>query len=125
MKLRGDHVVIRKEKGRPVGHDHINGIEGFGSYAKNWLYPYRSVPSKYSHLCLGKVRIASTTANLQTGYTSACAILRSPHSLLFWSRSEGNYQIKRGSQLATPSSSILKLTDSSQTGFPNCLRPHP
>lgn len=50
MKLRGDHVVIRKEKGRPVGHDHINGIEGFGSYAKNWLYPYRSVPSKYSHL---------------------------------------------------------------------------
>lgn len=28
LKLRGDHVVIRREKGRPVGHDHINGIEG-------------------------------------------------------------------------------------------------
>jgi len=52
MKLRGDHVVIREEKGQPVGHDHINGIE---SYAKNWLYPYRSVPSKYFHRCLGKV----------------------------------------------------------------------
>lgn len=27
LKLRGDHVVIRKKKGRPVGRDHINGIE--------------------------------------------------------------------------------------------------
>ena len=34
LKLRGDHVVIRKEKGRPVGRDHINGIEGFWSFAK-------------------------------------------------------------------------------------------
>ena len=55
LKLRGDHVVIRKEKGRPVGRDHINGIEGFWSYAKNWLYPYRGVPSKYFHLYLGEV----------------------------------------------------------------------
>jgi transposase len=31
---------VRKEKGRPKGRDHINGIEGFWSYAKNWLYPY-------------------------------------------------------------------------------------
>ena len=29
LKLRGEHVMNRKEKGRPVGCDHINGIEGF------------------------------------------------------------------------------------------------
>ena len=29
LKLRGEHVMIRKEKGRSVGHKHINGIEGF------------------------------------------------------------------------------------------------
>ena len=44
LKLRGEHVMIRKEKGKPVGRDHISGIEGFWSYAKNWLYPYRGVP---------------------------------------------------------------------------------
>ncbi len=55
LKLRGEHVMIRKEKGRPVGRDHINGIEGFWSYAKNWLYPYRGVPHQYFHLYLGEV----------------------------------------------------------------------
>lgn len=68
LKLRGDHVVIRKEKGRPVGRDHINGIEGFWSYAKNWLYPYRGVPSKYFHLYLGEVcyRFNHRNEDLQT-----------------------------------------------------------
>ena len=55
LKLRGEHVMIRKEKGRPVGRDHINGIEGFWSDAKNWLHPYRGVPRKYFHLYLGEV----------------------------------------------------------------------
>lgn len=55
LKLRGNHVRIRKEKGRPAGRDHINGIEGFWSYAKNWLYPYRGVPRQYFHLYLGEV----------------------------------------------------------------------
>src|SRR3546814_4780788 len=32
LKLRSEHVMIRKEKGRPVGRDHISGIEGFWSY---------------------------------------------------------------------------------------------
>jgi len=53
--MRGEHVIIRKQKGRPVGRDHINGIEGFWSYAKNWLYPYRGVPRKYFHLYLGEI----------------------------------------------------------------------
>lgn len=52
MKLRGDHVVIRKEKGRPVGRGRI---EGFWPYARNWLYPYRGVPRKHFHLYLGQI----------------------------------------------------------------------
>lgn len=55
LRLRGEHVMIRKEKGKPVGRDHINGIEGFWSYAKNWLYPYRGVPAQYFHLYLAEV----------------------------------------------------------------------
>jgi len=46
---------IRKEKGTPVGRDHINGIEDFWSYAKNWLYPYRGVPQNTSIFHLGEV----------------------------------------------------------------------
>ncbi|MDO5611410.1 MAG: IS1595 family transposase [Pseudomonadota bacterium] len=55
LRLRGEHVMIRKAKGRPVGREHINGIEGFWSYAKNWLYPYRGVPRHYFHLYLAEV----------------------------------------------------------------------
>jgi transposase len=29
LRTRGEHVMIRKEKGRPLGRDHISGIEGF------------------------------------------------------------------------------------------------
>ena len=55
LRLRGAHVVIRKEQGRPKGRDHVNGIEGFWSYAKNWLTPYRGVPRKFFHLYLGEI----------------------------------------------------------------------
>jgi transposase len=55
LRVQGDHIVVRKEKGRPKGRDHINGVEGFWSYAKNWLYPYRGVPRKYFHLYLGEI----------------------------------------------------------------------
>ena len=48
-------VVIRKEKGKPKGRDHLNGIEGFWSYAKHWFYHYRGVPRKYFHLYLKEV----------------------------------------------------------------------
>ncbi len=46
LAVRGEHIVVRKDRGRPKGRDHINGIEGFWSYAKHWLYPYRSVSRK-------------------------------------------------------------------------------
>ena len=54
LKVRGDHVIVTKDKGRPKGRDHINGIEGFWSYAKNWLYMYRGVPKKFFHLYLAE-----------------------------------------------------------------------
>jgi len=37
------------------GNSHINGIEGFWSYAKHWLYMYRGVPQKLFHLYLGEI----------------------------------------------------------------------
>ena len=52
LDIRGNHVVIKKDKGKPKGRDHINGIEGFWSYAKHWLYHYRGVPKKNFHLYL-------------------------------------------------------------------------
>ncbi|MBV9865564.1 MAG: IS1595 family transposase [Abitibacteriaceae bacterium] len=54
LQVRGEHVVVTKDKGRPKGRDHINGIEGFWSYAKHWLYMYRGVPQKFVHLYLAE-----------------------------------------------------------------------
>ncbi len=55
LSVRGEHIVVRKEKGKPKGRDHINSIEGFWSYAKNWLYQYRGVPKKFFHLYLDEI----------------------------------------------------------------------
>ena len=55
LPIRGNHVIIRKELGRPKGRNHINGIEGFWSYAKHWLYHYRGVPEKYFHFYLKEI----------------------------------------------------------------------
>jgi transposase len=55
LRLQGDHVVVRKEKGRPKGRDHLNRIEGFWSYAKDWPYPFRGVPRKHFHLFMGEI----------------------------------------------------------------------
>ncbi len=52
LAIRGDHVVVRKKDGIPSGRDHINGIEGFWSYTKHWLYQYRGVPQHHFHLYL-------------------------------------------------------------------------
>lgn len=41
LRLRWTHFTVAKEKGIPKGRTHINGIEGFWSYAKHWLYTYR------------------------------------------------------------------------------------
>ena len=55
LKVQGEHIVVTKDKGMPQGRDHINGIEGFWSYAKNWLYMYRGVPQKFVHLYLAEL----------------------------------------------------------------------
>lgn len=56
-----EHVMTRKEKGRPVGRDNINGIECFWIYATNRLYPYRGAPRQYFHLYLAEVCYLTTT----------------------------------------------------------------
>jgi len=51
LLIRGNHVVLLKEKGLPKGWNHINGIEGFWSFAKHCLYQYRGIPkANYSSL---------------------------------------------------------------------------
>lgn len=56
LRYRGKHIQIQKEKGKPTtGRENINGIEGFWSYAKNWLYQYRGVPKKNFPLYLKEI----------------------------------------------------------------------
>ena len=54
LSVKGNHVIIEKEKGTPKakGKSHLNGIEGFWSYSKNWLYQYRGIPRHHFHLYL-------------------------------------------------------------------------
>lgn len=46
LSVKGGHIVIKKEDGIPKakGRDHINGVEGFWSFSKSWLYQYRGIP---------------------------------------------------------------------------------
>jgi transposase len=48
-------VVVLKEKGIPKGRDHLNGMEGFWSFAKHWLYHYRGISIMYFPLYLKEV----------------------------------------------------------------------
>ena len=49
----GKHEVVTRSKDEYVrGNVHINGIEGFWSFAKNFLYAYRGVPKMYFPLYL-------------------------------------------------------------------------
>jgi transposase len=54
LSIKGDHVVVKKERGTPKakGRNHINGIEGFWSFSKNWLYQFRVIPRHHFHLYL-------------------------------------------------------------------------
>ncbi len=49
LSVRGNNVVVRKDKGHPNGRDHINGSEGFWSYAKHWLSQYCGVTKQVFH----------------------------------------------------------------------------
>ena len=49
----GKHEVVTRSKDEYVRDNvHINGIEGFWSFAKNSLYAYRGVPKMYFPLYL-------------------------------------------------------------------------
>jgi transposase len=54
LNLIGKHQVIAHgHEEEYVREDtHINGIEGFWSYAKTWMYHYRGVPKRYFRLYL-------------------------------------------------------------------------
>jgi transposase len=63
IDIHGNHVVINKEKGKPKGRNQINGVEGFWSYAKHWLYHYWGVPKKHFHLYLKEIEWRSNHRN--------------------------------------------------------------
>ena len=56
LNLIGKHQVVAHVSEQYVrDNSHINGIEGFWSYAKTWLYHYRGVPKQYFHLYLKEI----------------------------------------------------------------------
>ena len=57
LDLIGKHQIIAHGMEEYVREDtsHINGIEGFWSYAKTWVYHYRGVPKQYFHLYLKEI----------------------------------------------------------------------
>ena len=56
LPIRGNHVVILKEKGVPKGRNHINGIEEFWAFTKHWLYQYRDIHKTYFPLYLKEIK---------------------------------------------------------------------
>ena len=57
LNLMGKHHIIAHGGDEYVREDttHINGIEGFWSYVKVWLFHYRGVPKQYFHLYLKEI----------------------------------------------------------------------
>lgn len=56
LMMRGKHKVVSHGRDEYVRDDaHINGMEGFWSYAKTWMYHYRGVPKQYFHLYLKEI----------------------------------------------------------------------
>jgi transposase len=56
LNLIGKHQVVAHGSEEYVrDNSHINGIEGFWSYAKTWLYHYHGVPKQYFHLYLKEI----------------------------------------------------------------------
>lgn len=63
LPIRGNRVVVLKDKGVPKGRDHINGIESFWSFAKHWQYQYIGISNVYFPLYLEKVECGSNHRN--------------------------------------------------------------
>jgi len=64
LELRGKHKRVTHKRDEYVREGvHLNGIEGFWSYAKTWLYHYHGVPRSYFHLYL-KVRRSNSASTI-------------------------------------------------------------
>jgi transposase len=64
LSLIGKHNSIYHGNKEYVRENtHINGIEGFWSYAKTWLYNYRGVPRQYFYLYLKEVEFRFNNRN--------------------------------------------------------------
>jgi len=63
LVYRGKHIRITKEKGKSINEQNLNGLEGFWSYAKNWLYHYRRGPRQYFHLYLKEIEFRFNNRN--------------------------------------------------------------
>jgi len=48
------HNILIHNRNKIQYQSNYHGIEGFWSYAKNWLYMYRGVPKKFMHLYLAE-----------------------------------------------------------------------
>ena len=56
LGTRGRHEIVSHSQDEYVrGDSHINGIEGFWSYAKAWMYHYRGVQKQYFYLYLKEI----------------------------------------------------------------------
>jgi transposase len=66
LNIRGNHVVVTKDRGKSLARDHVSGIEGFWSFARHWLQHYRIVPQRSFHLYLKEIewRYNNRDANL-------------------------------------------------------------
>jgi len=64
LELVGKHRQISHNRDEYVREDtHINGIEGFWSYAKMWLYQYRGIHKQYFHLYLKEIEFRFNNRN--------------------------------------------------------------
>jgi len=54
FNLRGEHVLLRTEKGTQTGGSGIGGVDGFWNHARATMLPHRAVPHRYFHLYLAE-----------------------------------------------------------------------
>ena len=78
LNMMGKHQVVSHGREEHVREDsHINGIEGFWSYAKTWLYHYRGVPKQYFHLYLKEIEFRFNNRNSDIFYEISKLVVKS------------------------------------------------
>jgi transposase len=78
LNMMGKHQVVSHGREEYVREDtHINGIEGFWSYSKTWLYHYRGVPKQYFHLYLKEIEFRFNNRNSDIFYEISKLVVKS------------------------------------------------